>query len=150
MGFWSLSALVVCAALPSYSQPQPPRPEKQQSQTKKQETGTRNATGASEFGSVSQITTVTKEQRPQDEAKDWYGWFWPPAWSNWALVAIGGIAALAAFRTLAFIRRQTNIMNRQTTVLERQTAAIEQQVASSQMSAQAARRSADAAKALTC
>lgn len=128
---------IACISISSWAQA--PRPEKQQGQTKKQETGPRNTTGTSEFGAVSQITTVTEAPRAKDKPKDWHEWFWPPVWSNWALVAIGGIAALAAFRTLAVIRRQANAMERQTKVLEDQTAAVQTSAIASKQSAETAK-----------
>lgn len=121
------------------TQAQSPRPKEKASSANENKDRPRDSTGITVTGPFTQIGTVTEATQPQQKAKDWHEWFWPPMWSNWALVGIGLTAAIAAFRTLGVIRRQT-------VVLERQTTAIERQVTSSQITADAAKISADAAK----
>ncbi len=142
MRLWSLLLAIACVALSSSAQT--PRPDKKTDQSKTHETSSNI-----EFWFLSRavVHTQPKESPAKDKAQTWYEWFWPPVWSNWALVAIGGIAARAAFNTLDVITRQANTMERQTAVMERQTAGIEQQVITSQTSAEAAKISANAAKA---
>jgi hypothetical protein len=44
---------------------------------------------------------------PESETHNWHEAFAPPTWSNWALVLIGVVAIIAAWRTLGTLNKQT-------------------------------------------
>jgi hypothetical protein len=55
---------------------------------------------------IGQSTPEPQTESTKSQPQNWYQWFWPPVWSNWALVAIAAITAKAAIRTLRAIDAQ--------------------------------------------
>jgi hypothetical protein len=74
-----------------------------------------NANTAPAFNPSVPVTAVVNQQPPplqtettQTKTHNWYEWFWPPIWSNWALVLVAACAAKAAFVSLGEIKRQAD------------------------------------------
>jgi hypothetical protein len=104
--------ILLCAV---YSFAQSPVAKKQTNQSEADQNG----------GNVDFWFIPSSNPLPEQEAHDWYQWFWPPNWANWALVIVAAWAAKIALRTLG---------------------AIEDQVKANQESAKAALRQANAAR----
>jgi hypothetical protein len=93
--------ILLCA---EYSFAQLPRANKQTDQPENNQNG-----GQIDFWFITSPNPLPEKQQDASEQQthNWHEWFWPPNWSGWALVAIGGIGARYALRTLRSIERQT-------------------------------------------
>jgi hypothetical protein len=87
--------------------------------------------------------TINNDSR--DKTWDWHDAFAPPNWPNWALVAVGIGAIIAAICTLRGINGQAAIMRAQTQAIRRQGVSMRRQTTLLRQSSRAAVRSADAA-----
>ncbi len=78
----------------------------QESQTKKDQSKTASSPPTAAVPAlpvtshVSESATVVQQVSPQAQSKNWHEWFWPPIWSNWALVLVGAGGVGVALRTL--------------------------------------------------
>ncbi|HYB91917.1 MAG TPA: hypothetical protein VEC38_12830 [Candidatus Binataceae bacterium] len=137
---WCVTALIASALLLSAASGNtgsvvlPSVPNQQQSQTNKQVGSTPNPppSTSTTVPATSTSTAGPKDERGTSHSAGWQAWFWPPNWSNWALVVVAIIAACIAVRTLKEIARQSR------------TATINTRIAA--RAANAAKLSADAAK----
>jgi hypothetical protein len=102
MRLFAVVALIAFAALPSAG-------NKQQSQAAEHD-------GQPQVTAPNPVTVNVVQNSPpapqnaeaaQAESHNWREWFWPPIWSNWALILVAGFAAAAAFGTLSQIKKQS-------------------------------------------
>jgi hypothetical protein len=61
---------------------------------------------------ISQPTAEPQRDTSKTQTTNRYEWFWPPMWSNWALVIIAAITARAAIRNLGAIEDQVSEMRK--------------------------------------
>lgn len=91
------------------SSPSPPPGNKQKSAPKKQSAISQRSPSppAESLKVVTQPTPDQKQHTSDNKAEQsYYDWFWPPVWSNWALILVAMLAARIALRTLSVIERQ--------------------------------------------
>jgi len=83
---------------------------------KKQSQPTEQNTKAQDAASPTPVTVNVVQNPPpappqqncsESQAHNWHEAFWPPIWSNWALIAVAAFAASAAFATLGEIKKQS-------------------------------------------
>ncbi len=92
-------ALAVAMAITS------PRPQEQTRHTERE----RERPELVVTPSAAQNQPLSNPQPPSTTKNpdDWYEWFWPPDWSNWAAVIAGSIGIRVALDTLKVMRGQT-------------------------------------------
>jgi hypothetical protein len=59
-----------------------------------------------------------QKEPTKNKSHDWYEWFWPPIWSNWAVVVVAAIAAYAGFSNLRELKVQSHAMTKSATATE--------------------------------
>jgi len=126
--------------------PSPSTGNKQQSKTQENQDAAAPATAPTSPVTVVISQPPAEPQTPGAQANSQYPyeWFWPPVWSNWALVIAAAIAATAAIHTLRAIDNQVVEMRKtgeQTDKLIKeniaQSASLERSVAETARSASA-------------
>jgi len=103
-----LVAIMLCsAASPSSIYAQKGEPQEHQ----------KSSSPSSNPGSSINVTASQPRSEPQKDgtkgqSQDRYEWFWPPMWSDWALVIVAAITAHYAIRNLRAIEAQVDEMRK--------------------------------------
>src|SRR5579864_1302948 len=103
-----LSAVSAALAVNPNPNPSPTSRNEQQRQAQEQSTGSKRPMDKPPLP-VAGATANNQTNTSNNEAREWPDWFWPPQWSNWALVIVAAWAAYVAIRTLKAMERQVEV-----------------------------------------
>lgn len=107
-----MRALLAAALLLSIASPAVLYSQEQKPQESQQSTSTRANPRSPNTVQVGQPAPEPQKGSAERQTPGWYQWFWPPVWSNWALVIIAAVTASAAIHTLRAINAQVAEMQK--------------------------------------